>query len=58
MKEKFSELIEEFGTGWGDFEMNIYEGEGGYELYYNFVSYKYNNKEIYWDNEKQGYTAE
>ena len=55
MKEKFSELIEEFDTDWGDFEMNIYEGDGGYELYDDYVSYKYNNEEIYWDDDK-GYT--
>lgn len=57
MKEKFSELIEEFDTDYDNFETHeIFEGSYGYELYDNFVSYKYNDKEIYWDNEKEGYT--
>lgn len=56
MEKMFSELIEEYDTDWGDFEMNIYDGEHGYELYDNFISYKYNDKEIYWDDDKQGYT--
>lgn len=56
MKKLFDELIEEYDIDWRDFEMNIYEDEGGYELYFNFISYKYNNEEIYWDSEKQGYT--
>lgn len=57
MEKMFSELIEEYDTDWSDFEADeIYEGQYGHELYYNFISYKYNNEEIYWDNEKQGYT--
>ena len=59
MKEKFSELIEEFDTDYDNFETHeIYDGSHGYELYYNFVSYKYNNKEIYWDDEKECYVTE
>lgn len=55
MEKMVSELIED-DTDWSSFEMNIYDGNFGYELYDNFISYKYNNREIYWGNEKEGYT--